>query len=102
MGADNTQDRRSALLEAASGVFMRYGFKKTSMDDLARAAGISRQGLYLHFPTKEALFREVVTLKITRLQAAGRAVLERESLSPEERLLGAFEAGLPEQAESEH
>ena len=31
----------------------RYGFKKTSMDDVAQAAGVSRQGLYLYFDTKE-------------------------------------------------
>ena len=39
--------RREALLEAAVGVFARYGFRKTSMDEVARAAGVSRQGLYL-------------------------------------------------------
>jgi len=32
--------RRDAVLAAAQGVFLRYGFKKTSMDDLARAAGL--------------------------------------------------------------
>ncbi len=43
--------RRESILQAAVGVFLRYGYKKTSMDDLARAAGLSRQGLYLHFAT---------------------------------------------------
>lgn len=49
-------ERRDHLLEAAFGVFLRYGFKKTSMQDVAAAAGISRQGLYLHFTTKDELF----------------------------------------------
>jgi AcrR family transcriptional regulator len=84
--------RRAAILEAATGVFLRYGFKKTSMDDLARAAGISRQGLYLHFPTKEALFKEGVLHLVTTTRDAGRAELAREDLGVEERLLGAFEA----------
>ncbi|MBV8215187.1 MAG: helix-turn-helix transcriptional regulator, partial [Verrucomicrobia bacterium] len=48
--------RRDDILEAAIGVFGRFGFKKTSVDDLAAAAGISKQGLYLHFPSKEAVF----------------------------------------------
>ena len=48
-------DRRDTLFHAAAGVFPRYGFRKTSMDDLARAAGLSRQARYLHFATKEAL-----------------------------------------------
>jgi AcrR family transcriptional regulator len=85
-------ERRAALLQAASGVFLRYGFKKTSMDDLARAAGLSRQGLYLSFPTKEALFREVLTHKLTTAREATRAALARSELEVEERLFGAFEA----------
>lgn len=86
--------RRAAILEAATGVFLRYGFKKTSMDDLARAAGLSRQGLYLHFATKEALFKQFPVLQlIEAIRAAGRAALAREDVSIEERLLGAFEAG---------
>ncbi len=85
--------RRAAILEAATGVFLRYGFKKTSMDDLARAAGLSRQGLYLHFGTKEALFKASVLQLIEAIRAAGRAALAREDVSIEERLLGAFEAG---------
>jgi AcrR family transcriptional regulator len=84
--------RRAAILEAATGVFLRYGFKKTSMDDLARAAGLSRQGLYLHFTTKEALFKEALQELVAAIRAAGRAALGREDLGVEERILGAFEA----------
>jgi AcrR family transcriptional regulator len=84
--------RRAAILEAATGVFLRYGFKKTSMDDLARAAGLSRQGLYLHFATKEVLFKEGVLQLVATTRAASRAALAREELDVEERLLGAFEA----------
>lgn len=84
--------RRIAILEAATGVFLRYGFKKTSMDDLARAAGLSRQGLYLHFATKEALFKDAVLHLIASTREAGQAALAREELDVEERLLAAFEA----------
>jgi AcrR family transcriptional regulator len=38
-------------------VFVRHGFRKTSMADIARAAGISRAALYLSFSSKEELFR---------------------------------------------
>ena len=89
---DTAGARRAAILEAATGVFLRYGFKKTSMDDLARAAGLSRQGLYLHFATKEALFKEAVLQVLTTTRAAGRAAIAREDLDVEARLLGAFEA----------
>ena len=48
--------KRELILDAAVGVFGRFGFKKTSVDDLAAAAGISKQGLYLHFSSKEEVF----------------------------------------------
>lgn len=45
------------ILDAALPVFVRYGFRKASMSDIARAAGISRASLYLSFNSKEELFR---------------------------------------------
>jgi AcrR family transcriptional regulator len=84
--------RRVTILDAATNVFSRYGFKKTSMDDLSRAAGLSRQGLYLHFATKEALFQAALLHLVETLRAAGRAALAREDLPVEERLLTMFEA----------
>ncbi len=51
-------DRKTAgILDAALPVFVRYGFQKTSMADIAKAAGISRASLYLAFNNKEELFR---------------------------------------------
>ncbi len=85
-------DRRTALLEAAVGVFLRYGYRKTSMDDVARAADISRQGLYLHFPSKEELFGQAATWLAEQILAATRASLARHDLPIEERLTGAFTA----------
>ena len=45
------------ILDAALPVFVRHGFRKTSMADIARAAKISRASLYLSFGSKEELFR---------------------------------------------
>jgi AcrR family transcriptional regulator len=54
----NDSDRKTgAILDAALPVFVRHGFRKTSMADIARAAGISRAALYLSFGSKEELFR---------------------------------------------
>jgi AcrR family transcriptional regulator len=82
--------RRASILDAAARVFLRYGLKKTSMDDLARAAGLSRQGLYLHFKTKEALFKEAVLRLVGAARADGRAALTDQAGSVEERLVGGF------------
>ncbi|MFO0576191.1 MAG: TetR/AcrR family transcriptional regulator [Polyangia bacterium] len=84
--------RRRKLLDAAIGVFLRFGFRKASMDEVARAADVSRQGLYLHFATKEELFRAAVqhVLETSLETAAGN--LADPALSIEKRLVGAFDA----------
>lgn len=84
--------RRDGIVRAAVGVFLRFGPRKTSMDDVARAADISRQGLYLHFKTKNALFRAVVAQMLDDLRGATWQALGRDELTVEERLAGAFEA----------
>jgi AcrR family transcriptional regulator len=50
-------DRTEHILDAALTAFCQYGYGKTTMQDVARAAGMSRAALYLHFPSKEDLFR---------------------------------------------
>jgi AcrR family transcriptional regulator len=82
--------RRRKLLEAALGVFLRYGFKKTSMDEVARAADLSRQGLYLHFASKEELFRATLAYTLETSLAAAVDELEGEG-ALSERLARAFD-----------
>jgi AcrR family transcriptional regulator len=84
--------RRKRLLEAAFATFARYGFRKTSMEEVARAAGLSRQGLYLHFSTKEELFRAVVGYVLESGLAGAMAQLQEEGQATEARLVGAFDA----------
>jgi AcrR family transcriptional regulator len=52
--------RRPLVVEAATTVFLRYGYTRTTMQDLAEAAGITRPTLYLTFPDKEQIFRAVI------------------------------------------
>ena len=48
--------KQQSILESAWAAFSTYGFRKTSMDDIARGAGMSRPALYLHYRNKEAIF----------------------------------------------
>ncbi len=80
------------MLDAAVGVFARYGFRKTSMDEVARAAGVSRQGLYLQFANKEELFREALVHTLNSQLNAGIAALSRTEESLEARLTAACDA----------
>jgi TetR/AcrR family transcriptional regulator of autoinduction and epiphytic fitness len=91
----STQERtRDRTLGAALEVFGRHGFRKTSMEDVARAAGISRQGLYLHFSSKEQLFRAAVRQELdTALDEASRC-LNQEGVDLEERVVAALDAWL--------
>lgn len=50
----------SKVLEAAASVFFRYGYRRTTMADLAQAIGISRPALYLRYCNKERIFEAVV------------------------------------------
>ncbi len=50
-----------AILDAARDVFEQYGARRANVDDVARAAGISRSTLYRAYPNKEALLVAVVT-----------------------------------------
>ena len=51
---------RNRILDAAMTVFRRHGFRRSSIEQAAEAAGLTRQALYHHFESKEALFRAVV------------------------------------------
>jgi len=84
-------DRRESILDAAMGCFARYGFRRTSMDEVAGEAGISRAALYLYFPNKEALFRALCEDVHDRMGiAAERAACCRGNFK--KKLTGVFNA----------
>lgn len=86
---ERADSRMTALLDCAADVFARFGFRKTSMDEIARAAGISRQGLYLSFGNKEELFRRVLAHSLNRQLSAAIRELSRTENSLEVRLVQA-------------
>jgi AcrR family transcriptional regulator len=53
-------EKEDQILYAAEQVFVRYGFARTTMGDIAKAAGMSRPALYLQFQDKEAIFSRVI------------------------------------------
>jgi AcrR family transcriptional regulator len=70
------------ILTAAEECFARYGFQKTSMEDIAREAGMSRRSVYRHFPDKAALFNEVAGARaLIFLEEIMRRTAELEGLS---------------------
>ncbi|KPP92021.1 MAG: TetR family transcriptional regulator [Rhodobacteraceae bacterium HLUCCA08] len=66
MNAPQPDPRRAAILDAAWTAFARYGFRKTSMEDIARGAGLSRPALYQYYRNKEDIFRSLAAHYIAR------------------------------------
>ena len=62
--------KREAILAAALDEFSARGFAEARLDDVARAAGVAKGTIYLHFADKEALFQELVRTMISPLVAA--------------------------------
>jgi AcrR family transcriptional regulator len=88
--------RRDEIVAAAVPVFLRFGYRKTSMDAIAVAARLSRQAVYLHFSSKEALFTAVVDRLCQATAQTAHAALWREGLPLGEQLLAAFDETMPE------
>src|SRR3954466_2970225 len=86
--------RRQRVLAAALEVFGRYGFRKASMDEIARSADISRQGLYLHFATSDALFRAAVRQELDTALGEVSRCLDEEADGLERRIVSALDARL--------
>ena len=66
----SSQDR---ILDAAMRVFRRHGFRRSSIEQAADEAGLTRQALYHHFPSKEALFRAALERLYEKAVAAEAA-----------------------------
>jgi AcrR family transcriptional regulator len=86
-----SEERREQVLDAALGTFARFGYRKTSMDDVAAAARISRPGLYFLFSSKPALFRAATERAIELDLAAAEQALAARDRPLVERVVGAFD-----------
>jgi AcrR family transcriptional regulator len=82
--------KRDAVLSAARDTFLRYGYKRVTMKDLAEAAGISRPALYLVFSSKEDVFKGVYEhwVKETLAEIESKTPPLK---TPDEKLRAAFE-----------
>jgi AcrR family transcriptional regulator len=78
-------DTREALLDAMEHLLARYGYKKTTMDDLARETGIGKGTIYLYFPSKEEVALCSIDRVVERVQEQLRAIA-RLPVEPAERL----------------
>ncbi|WP_152353480.1 TetR/AcrR family transcriptional regulator [Brachybacterium subflavum] len=67
-------ERRALVLATATDAFVAHGFRSTSMEDIARAVGVTKPVLYQHFDSKEELYLMVVEGVGARVVAAARSL----------------------------
>jgi AcrR family transcriptional regulator len=82
--ADERKRREERILDAAETLLLRWGFRKTTIDDVAREAGVGKGTIYLHWKDKNELFRAV-------LRRASRRAIEYTS----SRIAADPDGGLP-------
>jgi AcrR family transcriptional regulator len=68
------KDRKEVIADEFQKHFNHFGFKKTSVDDVARALQVSKKTIYQHFSSKEEIFYHIVS----RIARQYRAKMERE------------------------
>ena len=54
------QQRAERILDAAAELILRWGYRKTTIDDIARQAGVAKGTIYLHWKTREELFAALI------------------------------------------
>jgi len=63
-GVNEALTKLDAIVGAADRLFARFGYRRTSMDDIATEAGVAKGTLYLYFTSKEALFRALLARNV--------------------------------------
>ncbi|WP_428333352.1 TetR/AcrR family transcriptional regulator [Novosphingobium sp.] len=88
---DDSRNRRNRILDGARAAFMRFGYERASIADIASGAGVSRTAVYHYFPGKEDVLRAVVDeLHAKSLTTAAAALEKSETL--EEALMSVLQA----------
>jgi AcrR family transcriptional regulator len=75
--ATDGSEKRGRILEAAQSLFLRYGIKRTSVDDVAREAGIAKGTVYLYFDSKAAIFAALAERLCAGTLSEAQAILDK-------------------------
>jgi len=78
---DIKDDVSEIILNSAKTIFARYGFKKTTMDEIAQAARKGKSSIYHYFKSKEDIFKAIVEKEADELSAAIAKAINAETTS---------------------
>jgi AcrR family transcriptional regulator len=79
-------DTKESILSVADKLFSRFGFHKTSMDEIAKISRKAKGSLYYHFASKEELFKEVVSVEMTNLKNHLAIIVSNTDLNASEKI----------------
>src|SRR5918998_655134 len=82
---------REALIDAAARLFAERGVERTTMDDIARAAGSSRTSVFNYFGYKEMILCEIGARYVAEIAGTAQAAVARKR-SPKQQLLDMVDA----------
>ena len=71
------------LVEAAEAQFRRFGYRRTTIDDITASAGTGKGSLYLHFDSKQDIYMAVVEASLERFVQSASQLLEDSDSVPE-------------------
>jgi len=69
---------REKILRAAFDLFCHKGFRSTTVDEVAETAGVGKGSFYRYFSNKEAVFNELIRLRLEELEERARSILDGE------------------------
>ncbi|MGW0040921.1 TetR/AcrR family transcriptional regulator [Rhodococcus sp. NPDC003348] len=75
--SENPEEARGQILEAAERTFERYGAAKTTMDDIAKEAGVSRPTVYRYFSDRDTLITALIEVRSRRMFGKARTFLRK-------------------------
>jgi AcrR family transcriptional regulator len=81
----NNDESKNAIVQTAKTLFQRFGYKKTSVNDIAKALGKVKSVIYYYFPDKESLLRAVIDEEVGKLIWSIDDAVKKAS-TPEEKL----------------
>ena len=77
-GSSKRADKEAAILEAGRQLFLRHGVRRTRVEEICRAAGVSKRTFYLRFRNREDLATRVLDLLVNESQRRIEAILAAE------------------------
>jgi len=84
---------KGIVLQAARNIFARYGFRKTTMNEIAKATHLAKSSIYHYFHSKEKIFEAIIEKEIMTLMADLHQAVDTVH-TPQEKLRAFFKTRL--------